>query len=95
MRTFEFQTSLWDGPEAGLQIFFAVGDVGKLPVSDEQAAKIMGVTLEEFVELEASKEGPRKTNGRLTVSDCSEWVEKRINNVAASNRSRRLERGEK
>jgi len=92
MKKLEYQSSLWDEPEAAIHIFFACGDIGSLPVSDSQAARLMGISLDVFQDIDASGEGSRDhEGGGLTIQHVCNWVESRINNVAAFKRTKSAE----
>lgn len=57
--------------------FSVVGDPGEMLLTEEQAAKLMGVCFETFEELEAIGEGPSGEDGFITLADISYWVESR------------------
>lgn len=87
----EYQTALWAGPEAGIRIFFAVGDMNDIEISVLDAARMIGVSRKQCQEIIQSNDGPIAQGEVLTIGAVSNWVEGRINNVAARKRSRKLE----
>ncbi len=82
----QFQTGLWEGPEARIHLFFAPGDIGAIPLTDEQAAKLTGLSLAEY---QHERQYIENRNGQVTIADISCWVESRINNPSAIKRSKR------
>lgn len=78
-----YQTGGLAGTEAAIHIFHAVSDPGELELTEEQSAKLMGITLRQFQILDSNGEGPRNGRGKLSLNDVSCWIEERIDNVAA------------
>lgn len=81
-----YQTGGLSGREATIHIFHAVSDPGELELSDEQAAKLMGITSQEFQALDSIGDSPRSAQGRLSLNDVSWWIEQRIDNISARER---------
>lgn len=83
-----YQTGGLAGTEAAIHIFHAVSDPGELELTEEQSAKLMGITLRQFQILDSNGEGPRNVQGKLSLNGVSWWIEQRIDNKAAKQKQR-------
>lgn len=83
-----FQTVSWTGPRIGVEVFFCVNSMGYMPISDEQAAFMMDVTVPQLKKLAERNSDPVRNKGHYTLYSVSAWIESRINNRDAFRRAK-------
>lgn len=58
-----------------LNLLHALTDLGELELTDEQAAKIMGLDIKDLHQLDSHGESPRNSDGSILLGEVSWWVE--------------------